>query len=235
MTSESEGAIESDDGEDNESAIEEDDSDWEDDDNEEKNGPATPKEDDEFGCVKIKPKQTSHRSLLTTVLYEGDSTQALQNEASRSTSAIRRSHTTSSNRPSIGNSPQEDGLMMLPSKHKMKPVIVTTSSVHLTAMSPRTTRRLMLAEELTSSLRQNLLWERQQQNTTTKAVAKRQQSAISLPAMRRAATTSNLPGMSAETQHAQGSTIPFMDDARFKSLNQEVYSADPDPYHSQGW
>jgi hypothetical protein len=236
MTSESEGAIESDSEDDvDESAIEEEDSDWEDDDNEEESTMASPKEDGMFHRVESKSNLQSHRSLLTTALHEGDRARALQNEASRSTSAIRRSRTTTPNGPSIGNSPQEDGLMMRPSKQKPKPIIMTTSNVHPPAMSPRTTRRLMLTQELTSSLRQNLLWERQQKNTTTNAVAKRQQSAISLPALRRAATTSNLPGMSAETQHATSSTTPFMDDARFNSLNQDVYSAGLDPYHSQGW
>jgi hypothetical protein len=237
MTSESEGAIETDSEDDvDESAIEEEDSDWEDDDNEEESALASPKEDSMFHRVESKSNLRSHRSLLTTALHEGDRALALQNEASRSTSAIRRSRTTTPNGPSIGNSPQEDGLMMRTStKQKPKPIIMTTSNVHPPAMSPRTTRRLMLTQELTSSLRQNLLWERQQKNTTTNAVAKRQQSAISLPALRRAATTSNLPGMTAETQHAQGSTTPFMDDAKFNSLTQDVYSAGLDPYHSQGW
>jgi hypothetical protein len=238
MTSESEGAIESDSEDDvDESAIEEEDSDWEDDDNdnEEESGPASPKEGGMFARVESKSNLTSHRSLLTTALHEGDRAQALQNEASRSTSAIRRSRTTTPNGPSIGSSPQEEGLMMRQSKPKAKPIIMTTSNVHPPAMSPRTTRRLMLTQELTSSLRQNLLWERQQKNTTTNAVAKRQQSAISLPALRRAATTSNIPGMNAETQHAQANATPFMDDAKFNSLNQDVYSTGINQYHTRGW
>jgi hypothetical protein len=232
----SDGAIESG-SEDNvdESAMEEDNSEWEDYDNEEKSGTASPNEDNLFERMNSKSNLTSHRSLLTKALRDGDCTQALQSEASRCTSAIRRSRTTTPNGPSIGNSPQGDGLMMHPTKPKPKSIIKTTSSVHPPAMSPRTTRRLMLTQELTSSLRQNLLWERQHKNTTINAVAKRQQSAISLPALRRAATTSNLPSLSAVTHPAQGSTTPFRDDAGFNSLNQDVYLAGIDLYHSQGW
>jgi hypothetical protein len=233
---ESKSAIESSSEDDvDESAIEEGDSDWEDDDNEEESAMASPKEDSMFRRVEFELNLRWHRSLLTTALHEGDRARALQNEVSRSTSAIRRSRTTTPNGPSIGKYPQEDGLMIRPSKQKPKPVIATTSNVHPPAMSPRTTRQLMLTQELTSSLRQNLLWERQQKNTTTNAVAKRQQSAISLPALRRAATTGHLPGMSADTQYATDSTTPFMDDTRFNSLNQDAYSAGLDPYHSQGW
>jgi hypothetical protein len=208
LTSESDGAIESDSEDDvDESAIEEDDSEaeWEDDDiEEEDSGPSSLKEGGLFRRVDSKPNLTSHRSLLTTALHQGDRAMALQNEASRSTSAIRRSRTTSPNGPSTGNSPQEEGLMMRQSKPK--PIIMTTSNVHPPAMSPRTTRRMMLSSELTSSLRQNLLWERSQKNAVKNSVAKRQASAISLPALRRAATTSNIPGMGAEAQRNANTT-----------------------------
>lgn len=124
--------------------------------------------------------------------------------------------------------------MMKPST-KPKPIIMTTSNVHPPAMSPRTTRRLMLQSELTSSLRQNLLWERQQKNATNNAVAKRQQSAVSLPALRRAATTSNITGMTAEAQQHQNGNAPFMDDAKFNSLTHDVYSTGINAYHQAGW
>jgi hypothetical protein len=238
MTSESDAAIESEsESEDDvdESAIEEDDSDqdWEDEGEEEESGASSPKEGGLFQRVESKANLTSHRSLLTTALHEGDRKMALQNEASRSTSAIRRSRTTP-NGPSTGTSPQDEGLMMR-SSSKAKPIIMTTSNVHPPAMSPRTTRRLMLQSELTSSLRQNLLWERQQKNATNNAVAKRQQSAVSLPALRRAATTSNITRMTNEPQQNQDSTTPYMDDAKFNSLNQDVYSAGLTEYHSRGW
>ncbi|OAK96669.1 DUF1752-domain-containing protein [Phaeosphaeriaceae sp. SRC1lsM3a] len=238
MTSESDAAIESESDDDvDESAIEEDDSeeDWEDEGDEDESGPSSPKDGGLFRRVDSKPNLTSHRSLLTSALHEGDRALALQNQASRSTSAIRRSRTTTPNGPSTGNSPQEEGLMMRQSKPK--PIIMTTSNVHPPAMSPRTTRRLMLQSELTSSLRQNLLWERQQKNATNNAVAKRQQSAVSLPALRRAATTSNITGMTAEAQQnqMQNGNAPFMDDAKFNSLTHDVYSTGINAYHQAGW
>jgi hypothetical protein len=154
MTSESDAAIESDSEDDvDESAIEEEDSeegDWEDEGDEEESGPSSPKDGGMFRRVESKSNLTSHRSLLTTALHEGDRAKALQNEASRSTSAIRRSRTTTPNGPSTGNSPQEEGLMMRQAT-RSKPIIQTTSNnMHPPAMSPRTTRRLMLQSELTS-------------------------------------------------------------------------------------
>jgi hypothetical protein len=192
-----------------ERAREERESDWEDDDS---------KEASMFHRVESKSNLKSHRSLLTTALQEGGRTRALQNEAFQSTSVITRTRTTEPNGPSIGNSPQEDGLMMGSGEQKTKPIIMTTSNVHSPAMSLRMTRRLLLTQEP--------LWEREQKNNTIDAVAERQQSAISPVTLRGAATTSNLFGTNG--------TTPFID-AKFNSLNYDVYSAGLDPYHSQGW
>ncbi|KAK9239682.1 hypothetical protein V1525DRAFT_13835 [Lipomyces kononenkoae] len=49
----------------------------------------------------------------------------------------------------------------------------TSSSKSQPALSPRSTRRNMLATELSESLRRNLLWERQQKSVTTAAILKR--------------------------------------------------------------
>ncbi|KAH5702875.1 hypothetical protein HBI20_250650 [Parastagonospora nodorum] len=96
MTFKSEGAIESDESaiESDEGAIEQDDSVWEDDDNEESSGPASPKEDCSFQCLKIEVKPPVDRSLLTK-----DFQKTMQNEASptRSPSVDRRSRTTRPN------------------------------------------------------------------------------------------------------------------------------------------
>jgi len=157
MTSESEGAIESDSEDDvDESAIDDDDEDeddsdaeWEDDNGEEESVPASPKQGGLFRRVDSKPNLTSHRSLLTSALHEGDRAQAMQNAASRSQPAIRRSRTTTPNGPSTGTSPQEEGLIMR-THTRAKPIIMTTSNTsHPPAMSPRTTRRHMLSSELT--------------------------------------------------------------------------------------
>lgn len=234
ITSESEEAIESESEEEpDESAIEEDDSeeDWEDDDENEESHPSSLRENSMFPRVDSKPNLRSRQSLLTTALHEGDRARALQNAASRSSPAIRRSRTTTPNGPSTGTSPQEEGLMMRAQASRSKPIIMTTSNVHPPAMSPRTTRRLMLQQELTSSLRQNLLWERQQKNATSNAVAKRQQSALSLPALRRAATTSDIKGLPQGTRP----DVPYKDNKNNNSYTEQYYSQGLQEYHERGW
>ncbi|KZM28276.1 uncharacterized protein EKO05_0010741 [Ascochyta rabiei] len=218
--SESEGAIESDSDEPDESAIEEEDSgdDWEDDDDEaDESHQSSVQATSMFPRVDSKPNLTSHRSLLTTMMHEGDRAQAMQNAAQRQQPPpIRRSRTTTPNGPSIGNSPQEDsGLMMRQQTSRAKPIIMTTSNVHPPALSPRTTRRLMLQNELSGSLRQNLLWERQQKNATTNA------------AVRRAATTTDLEGMSTMAQAQPMHTSAKNPNSYF---DQGLGS-----YHTKGW
>ncbi|KAF3032086.1 hypothetical protein E8E12_003027 [Didymella heteroderae] len=218
--SESEGAIESDSDEPDESAIEEEDSgdDWEDDDEEaDESHQSSMQTSSMFPRVDSKPNLTSHRSLLTTMMHEGDRAQAMQNAAQRQQPPpIRRSRTTTPNGPSIGNSPQEDsGLMMRQQASRAKPIIMTTSNVHPPALSPRTTRRLMLQNELSGSLRQNLLWERQQKNATTNA------------AMRRAATTTDLQGMTTMAQAQPMHTSAKNPNSYF---DQGLGS-----YHTKGW
>ena len=103
-------------------------------------------------------------------------------------------------------------------------------------MSPKTTRRNMLTSELTGSLRQNLLWERQQKNATTNAVAKRQQSAVNLPALRPAMTTGDVKCLNTNEQQAQIRSITFRDDNKpDSSYNQFFDSADAQEYHRSGW
>jgi hypothetical protein len=237
----SEAAIESDseDGVD-ESAIEDEDSDedeWEDDDNEESGPPSVAEHRPLFSRVDSKPNLSSRRSLLTTALHQGDRASALQNAASRSSPAIRRSRTTTPNGPSTGTSPQQDsGLMMRDQASRPKPIIMTTSNVHPPAMSPKTCRRNMMTSELTGSLRQNLLWERQQKNATTNAVAKRAQSAVNLPALRRAMTTGDVKGLNTNEQQAQIRSTTFRDDNKpDSSYNQFFDGGDAQEYHRSGW
>jgi hypothetical protein len=243
-TSESEAAIETDSEDDiDESAIEEEDSDdddWEDDDNEE-SGPPSVADRPLFQRVDSKPNLTSRRSLLTSALHQDDRALALQNAASRSSPAIRRSRTSTPNGPSTGNSPQEDsGLMMMRSQaSRPKPIIMTTSNVHPPAMSPKTTRRNMLTSELTGSLRQNLLWERQQKNATTNAVAKRQQSAANLPALRRAMTTGDVKGLNNnntnEQQQQAAKSGAFKDESKPSSTYNQFFDSGLGDYHKSGW
>ncbi|KAF1832503.1 DUF1752-domain-containing protein [Decorospora gaudefroyi] len=238
--SDTDAAIETDSEDDvDESAIEDEDSDeddWEDDDNEE-GAPPSVAERPMFPRVESKSNLTSRRSLLTTAIHQGDRAQALQNAASRSSPAIRRSRTTTPNGPSTGTSPQEDsGLMMREQSSRPKPIIMTTSNVHPPAMSPKTNRRLMLQSELSGSLRQNLLWERQQKNATTNAVAKRQQSAVNLPALRRAMTTGDVQGLNTNAQQSQMRSTTFKDNDKIdNSYNQFFDGGDAQEYHRSGW
>lgn len=234
---ESEEAIESESEEesDDDNAIEEEDSDedWEDDDN---SGPSSVNEKEMFHKVDSRVNLTSRRSLLTSLMHEGDRAQALQNAASRSSPAIRRSRTSTPNGPSTGNSPQEDsGLMMRPQATRSKPIIMTTSNVHPPALSPRTTRRNMLQTELTQSLRQNLLWERQQKNSTTNAVNKRAASAVSIPALRRAMTTNDIKGLNAFPQQAINKSTTFKDTTKNNNSYNDYFDQGLQEYHQKGW
>ena len=135
-----------------------------------------------FQRVDSKPNLVSRRSLLTTLMSEGDRAAAFQNMASRSTPALRRSRTL---KPS--DSPEEDPVVetstavLGPQMTRSKPIIMTTSNGHhQMALSPRTTRRNMLASEMTESLRKHVLWERQQKKATANAVLKRRHTAHNL-------------------------------------------------------
>ncbi|CAI6331983.1 unnamed protein product [Periconia digitata] len=240
-----ESAIESEsDEESDDNAIEEEDSDegdWEDD-----NEESVPPSEDErpmFQRVDSKPNLVSRRSLLTTMMHQGDRAQALQNAASRSQPAIRRSRTSTPNGPSTGSSPQDDnggGLMMRQQASRSKPIIMTTSNVHPPMLSPRTTRRNMLQTELTQSLRQNLLWERQQKNSAINAVNKRVQSAASIPALRRAMTTNDIKGMEANAdrnmiQNMTKSSVVYKDNTKNNNSYNDYFDQGLQEYHQKGW
>ena len=166
--------------EESESAIEEEDedddddgSDWEDDGSDS----GEPADDTQlFKRIDSKPNLVSRRSLLTTMMNENERAAAFQDMASQSTSALRRSRRSSPNGPTLGDAMEED-VTLPPTMTKSKPIIMTTSNTHPPALSPKTTRRNMLATEMTESLRKHLLWERQQISTTAKAVLKRRHTA----------------------------------------------------------
>lgn len=188
--SDGEGAIQS---EFEESSTEEEDSgdDWEDIDREaDKGDQLSTQTSGMFLRIDSKPNLTFHRSLLTMMMHEGDRAQAMQNVAQRQQPPpILRPRITLPSGPYHGNSPQSDsGLMIRQQASMAQPTITTTSIMHPPALSPPTTRRFILQNELTSSLRKNLLWERQQKNATIHA------------AVQRAAITADLQDMSARTQ-----------------------------------
>lgn len=94
----------------------------------------------------------SNRSLLSTLLTEPVTKARLQHRREG---------------PSLPHSPR-DGY----SRMKSHPIADLPS-----ALSPSTTRKQMIATELSDSLRRNLLWERAQKTKTTAAVLKRRNTA----------------------------------------------------------
>ncbi|KAK3939087.1 hypothetical protein QBC46DRAFT_154153 [Diplogelasinospora grovesii] len=172
-----------------ESAIDDDDdsSEWED--SVEDSGRSSMDEKINFKRVDSKANLTSRPSLITLMLAQNSRAQKPNNIASQSTTALPRART-SLNGPSMVASPNDSDeapLMMkkAPRAPPMRPIneiprstaqpIVTTSNGihHQAALSPRTTRRNMLATELTESLRRQLLWERSQKSKTANAVLQR--------------------------------------------------------------
>ncbi|KAL1624319.1 hypothetical protein SLS56_007858 [Neofusicoccum ribis] len=231
---ESEEVFESDSEEEevSESAIEDDDEDqWEDSDDE--SGPSSVNEKVSFQRVDSKPNLTSRRSLLTTLMHEGDRAQALQNAASRSTPALRRSRTSSPNGPSVAASPNTHTLRYQPQPEpesqipRSKPIIMTTSNTHAPpALSPRTTRRNMLTTELTESLRKHLLWERQQKNSTNNAVLKRRHTSTDVKNLK------HYPG------EPQPAALPTVKENATKSNNSwttNYFDTGLQEYHERGW
>ncbi|CAG7922068.1 unnamed protein product [Penicillium olsonii] len=172
-----EDAIETDD-EVSESAIEDDeDSDWEDSVTE--GGESSVDERGEmFQRVDSRPNLVSRRSMLTMMMHQPN---RMQGSAFRSSPALQRSRLTSPNGPSMPQSTpskEDESLTMRgPDVPRSKPIGMKPGPGQSMAHSPRTTRRNMLATELTESLRRHLLWERQQKSATANAFLKRRHTA----------------------------------------------------------
>jgi len=222
---EDEDAIEScddEDGEASESAIEEDDAAWEDSDSE--SGQASPMDKNLFQRVESQAKLTTRRSMLTMQLHNPQRATALANAASRSSPALRRSRTSSPNGPSGPDSSDENEnepvlTMRGPQSSRPMPIISTASNTHPSAHSPRTTRRNMLATELTESLRKHLLWERKQKSTTANAFLKRRHTAQNMA-------------------HLQGYPDLRPDPAAVEAAGSNSwnhYFEGPWEYHTKGW
>ncbi|OJI98419.1 hypothetical protein ASPVEDRAFT_50135 [Aspergillus versicolor CBS 583.65] len=228
-----EDAIETDDDI-SESAIDDDeDSDWEDSVTESGRSSVEEKGGGMFQRVDSRPNLVSRRSLLTMMMHQP----LKMGHASRSTPALQRSRLTSPNGPSIPASPPEDDeeslTMKGPGVPRSKPIIMkpTPESV---AHSPRTTRRNMLATELTESLRRHLLWERQQKSATANAF-KRRHTAHDM------ANLKEYPGPQGQQQQqppvaASNGVAPGKDKdvARTGSWNHTT-DYGPWEYHAKGW
>ncbi|KAF4455914.1 hypothetical protein F53441_1851 [Fusarium austroafricanum] len=216
-----------------ESAIDDDDdsSDWED--SMDESGKSS-MDDKFFQRVDSKLNLASRRSLITLMLAQNDRTRNLGNHASQSTSAIPRSRL--ANGPSLGASPNDSDeapLMMKGMRGPgLKPIHevprsssqpIMTGPQHIqpqAALSPRTTRRNMLATELTESLRRHLLWERQQKSSTANAVLKRRHTSHDVANLR---------------QYPEKPCMKKSEDVTASSWDQYFSKEASDGYHSKGW
>ncbi|RYC78352.1 hypothetical protein BFJ63_vAg18775 [Fusarium oxysporum f. sp. narcissi] len=214
-----------------ESAIDDDDdsSDWED----EESGESS-MDDTFFQRVDSKPNLTSRRSLITLMLAQNDRARTLGNHASQSTSAIPRSRM--AHGPSLGASPNDsdDAPLMMKGMRGpgLKPIHqvprssaqpIMTGPNHIqpqAALSPRTTRRNMLATELTESLRRHLLWERQQKSSTANAVLKRRHTSHDVANLK---------------QYPEKPCMKKSEDVNASSWNKYFSKEASDGYHSKGW
>ncbi|KAL4895208.1 hypothetical protein BDV59DRAFT_174660 [Aspergillus ambiguus] len=204
-----------------ESAIEDDeDSDWEDSVTE--SGRSSVEERDMFQRVDSKPNLVSRRSLLTMMMHQP----AKMGTTSRSSPALQRSRLTSPNGPSIPASPPDDDnenlTMRGPDVPRSKPIIMKPAPQSV-AHSPRTTRRNMLATELTESLRRHLLWERQQKSSTANAFLKRRHTAHD-----------GMANLQEYPKGVQGSSQDPSNKDKTGSLNHYT-DFGPWEYHVKGW
>jgi hypothetical protein len=223
--------FETDEDEIDESAIDDDSSDWED--SVEDSGNASIDDRTFFQRVDSRPNLTSRRSLITTMLHQNDRKNALAVEASKSTSALHRSRTSSPNGPSLAASPDSEDNAPLMMKKGLKPIseiprsaaqpiVQTTTSInpHQLALSPRTTRRNMLAAELTVSLRQGLLVERKQKTQTANAVLKRRHTSHDVANLK---------------QYPDRVYMNKDDKDSAQTTWNEYYGQGLGEYHSRGW
>ena len=102
---------------------------------------------------------------------------------------------------------------------RSKPISMASSNAQATpiAFSPRTTRRHMLATEMTESLRKAVLFERQQKKATASAVLKRRHTTQDLTNIR------DYP----ESEEASKENRSFNDD--------DYSSGGLGDYHQTGW
>ncbi|KAI0152627.1 DUF1752-domain-containing protein [Xylariaceae sp. FL1272] len=223
-----------------ESAIDddEDDSDWED--SIEESGKSSIDDKVTFKRVDSKPNLTSQPSLIS-LMFAGQEERknGLSNYASYSTPAIsqRPRHLPQHNGPN-GASPNDSDdapleMSRAPRRTPLNPIneiprsgaqpIMSKPQIHhyqQAALSPRTTRRNMLATELTESLRRQLLWERQQKSSTANAVLKRRHTSLDIQNLKQYPERSYMNKARDETSATS-----------WNQYLREEYGG----YHAQGW
>ncbi|KAI0003607.1 DUF1752-domain-containing protein [Xylariaceae sp. FL0662B] len=223
-----------------ESAIDDDDEDSEWEDSIEESGKSSVDDAVTFKRVESKPNLTSQRSLIS-LMFAGQEERAkgLSNYASHSTPAISHRGRTVQNPSNMNmvthaNDP-DNGLEMrrtlrptplkpineIPRSGAQPITVNPQTHHHQAALSPRTTRRNMLATELTESLRRQLLWERQQKTSTANAVLKRRHTSHDV---------ANLKQYPEKAYMGKGK-----DELNSSSWNQYFTREDFGGYHAQGW
>ncbi|KAK6083736.1 hypothetical protein SCUP234_03595 [Seiridium cupressi] len=230
-----------------ESAIDddEDDSEWED--SIEESGKSSMDDPVTFKRVPSKPNLTSQRSLISLMFAGQDQrSKGLGNHASQSTSAIplqrARTHHNAPQRAQVVASPNDsddNGLEMKRGQRRTplrpineiprsiaQPIMASGHSGHQAALSPRTTRRNMLATELTESLRRHLLWERQHKSSTANAVLKRRHTSHDVANLKQYPEKSYMG-----KEEGQTST----EEPNASSWNQYLERDALGGYHAQGW
>lgn len=222
-----EDAIETDDDI-SESAIDDDeDSDWEDSVTESGRSSVNTEGNQMFRRVDSRNNLVSRRSMLTMMMNQPN---RMQNAAFRSSPALQRSRLTSPNGPSgLPTSPPHDGFDV----PRSNPIVVQPTPQSM-AHSPRTTRRNMLATELTESLRHHLLWERQQKSSTANAFLKRRHTAHD-----GLANLQEYPGLKS-SQRAQTGPVSAKqhrekDQSKTNGSWTNYTDYGPWEYHAKGW
>lgn len=211
---------------------EQDASDWEDeaavDEDDSHSRDEAPRQASLFRRVDSKPSLTSHRSLLTSMMHEGDRVHELVSQASRARPDSQASSSTPSARPRRRQSPGQDtppqGLAIGIAQQAQAQAINVPGSNGSVALSPRTTRRNMLATELTESLRRNLLWERQQKMRVSNVSNN----------LRRRHTAIDVKKLSQQQQDAER---PRMSRSQFQNEfnSNEYLHTGIEEYHAKGW
>ena len=206
---------------DDDSEEEEDDDDWEDDASE--TAENTGNEQSLFRRVDSQPNLVSRRSILTTELNQLDRAATFANLASKSNPLIKRNKTLTSASTGLtdASSPVVDpSLTTLPGHMTIsKPIVMIGRNAQHMAYSPKTTRRNMLATEMTESLRKNVLWERQQKKATTNAVIKRRHTAQNLTSL----------------QHYPGEAVQASTEESRNTSFDHYFEAGLGEYHRAGW
>lgn len=243
---EDEDAIETDDDDIPESAID-DDSDWEDSVTE--SGRSSLDEKELFQRVDSRPNLVSRPSLLTMMMHQPQHTmvpgRSRNHNNSRSTPALQRSRLTSPNRQSSEDDDDENNLTMKgPEVPRSKPIVVKSVPAHSIAHSPRTTRRNMLATELTESLRRHLIWERQQKAPPAATAFQRRHTAHDMANLHDFPRPSSEAQQQTQTEQQQTqpnrAIAPAVQQLKDKETSKNnswnhYFEYGPWEYHVKGW